>query len=326
MSDKSRIAWTDATWNPVTGCTKVSAGCKNCYAEREWKRLAANPKTRYYGRKFTDVQCHEDVLELPLHWKKPRRIFVNSMSDLFHDDVPEGFIKRVLGIVERTPQHTYQILTKRAARMSDYFRRHACPPNVWLGVSVENQEAADERILMLRHCPGATVRWVSIEPMLGAVDLERIRLARARHPGESDIVLNGLEKTDWVVCGGESGPRARPMHPWWVRSLRDQCVRAGVPFFFKQWGRWYPMDQTSVLHDRPLECVHVVPDGTVTRGEPPQWTDDMLTLGRFGKKLPEIIDTTGYQEFPPQGTQTAVNDLPGPAGRTGSDVFCGTSR
>lgn len=252
MADKTHIEWTDATWNPVTGCTKVSAGCKHCYAERDWARLSANPTTRYYGRAFTDVQCHSDVLDLPLRWKRPRRIFVNSMSDLFHPDVPDEFIAAVFRTMAWAHQHQFQVLTKRPERMQrllsdDEFQdsvtdnAHECADwpwplaNVWLGVSVEDQAAAAERIPPLLQTPAA-VRWISAEPLLGPVDIG---------PYMPNPLWNNLPswkepELDWVVAGGESGPNARPMSIQWARGLRDQCVSAGVPFLFKQWGEFAP--------------------------------------------------------------------------------------
>lgn len=259
MSDKTGIEWTEATWNPVTGCTKVSQGCKHCYAEREWARLSANPKaTAYFGRAFGDVKCHPERLDQPLRWKRPRRIFVNSMSDLFHEDVPCGFIDRVFAIMAQSPQHTFQVLTKRPERMLEYMTHPVrlnmwadanIPlissvwgdfplPNVWLGVSVEDQDTADERIPLLLQTPAA-VRWVSAEPLLGPVDLEfgEIDIALEKDGFGNSAILGGI---DWVVVGGESGPKARPMHPDWARSLRDQCAASGVPFLFKQWGEFAP--------------------------------------------------------------------------------------
>lgn len=263
-------------WNPVTGCSKVSQGCKNCYAEVIAKRF-------WGARAFTDVRCHEDRLEQPLHWRKPARIFVNSMSDLFHEDVPFEFIDKVFAVMALCPQHTFQILTKRPERMRDYFHKHftrhkvgvaatavkllpisewrcnldVCNlkfplPNCWLGVSVEDQKTADQRIPLLLQTPAA-VRWVSYEPALGPVNLVSVR---NRLGPESFELFNALyakdsmmgreqRRLDWVVVGGESGPGARPMHPDWARSVRDQCVAAGVPFFFKQWGEWEPQGQSS---------------------------------------------------------------------------------
>ena len=233
---KTSIEWATDVWNPVTGCTKISAGCKNCYAEK----IAG----RFWGdRKFTDVQWHPERLEDPLHWKKPRRVFVNSMSDLFHPDVPERFIDDVFRVMANT-KHTYMILTKRPDRMKRYiWNRSKYPsdgramlPNVWLGVSAENQQAADERIPYLLETPAA-VRFVSVEPMLGEVDLTQAMYG-IDSPG-----MNVFGFTDgfgyeaclhWVICGCESGQSARPFDMDWARDLRDQCQSADVPFFFKQ--------------------------------------------------------------------------------------------
>ncbi|NNM64391.1 MAG: phage Gp37/Gp68 family protein [Burkholderiales bacterium] len=259
MSDKTGITWTDATWNPITGCSKVSQGCKHCYALRDWPRLAANPKTVYYGRAFTDVAVHAERLDQPLRWNRPRMIFVNSMSDLFHEAVPTEFIDRVFAVMGNAycmdKGHVFQVLTKRADRMREYLcdtetiyrvtramkamgldlpGENSPPtwplPNVWLGVSVENQEAADSRITAVLEAPAA-VRWASCEPLLGPVDLSFA--LGMHHAGGQWREGGGL---DWVVVGGESGPKARPMKEAWARSLRDQCAAAGVPYFFKQWG------------------------------------------------------------------------------------------
>lgn len=259
MGDNTGIEWTDATWNPVTGCEKVSQGCKHCYAERDWVRLQHLPA--YAGREFTDVRTHADRLDQPLRWKKPRRIFVNSMSDLFHPDIHDDFIGMCFRTMARAPQHTFQVLTKRAKRMRSLlthpkmrgYVESVTPqwplPNVWLGVSVEDQAAADERIPLLLQTP-APVRWISAEPLLGPVRLSPICDAGSRpHPRGGGITCpqcggsrmkGGCLGIDWVVVGGESGPKARPMHPAWARSLRDQCAAAGVPFLFKQWGEWAP--------------------------------------------------------------------------------------
>ena len=253
MSDKTRIEWTEATWNPVTGCSKSSQGCKHCYAERDWPRLSApRPKPNLYtGRAFTDVRCHPERLDQPMRWARPRRIFVNSMSDLFHPDVPDSFIRQVFGVMATEAQHTFQVLTKRAARMRDLldrwrndgtFQYHEglAPANVWLGVSVEDQATADERIPLLLDTPAA-VRWISAEPLLGQVDLPGLfYYGTERSGGIVPLRAKGHTMLDWVVAGGESGPKARPMHPDWARSLRDQCAAAGVPFLFKQWGEWAP--------------------------------------------------------------------------------------
>jgi protein gp37 len=216
MGDKSKIEWTDATWNPVTGCSKISAGCKNCYAERMVERFP-----EVYPDGF-GVQLRVERLDQPKRWRKPRRVFVCSMSDLFHDDVPDRFIFDILWTMRTLPRHTFQILTKRPERMRSLvrrkFRTNEPPQNVWFGVSVENQSAADERIPLLLDTRDA-VRWLSCEPLLDPVDLGPY-----------------LDDLDWVVVGGESGPGARPMDLDWAREIRDQCIGAGVPFFFKQVG------------------------------------------------------------------------------------------
>jgi protein gp37 len=202
------------TWNPVTGCTKVSQGCKHCYAERMAKRLHAMGSARY-ARGF-ELTVHEDLADLPRRWREPRMIFVNSMSDLFHDEVPLAFIQRVFRTMEACPQHTFQVLTKRGNRLREVAADLVWPANVWMGVSVE-----DDRVLSrtddLRAVPAAT-RFLSCEPLIGPL---------------SNLDLRGIH---WVIAGGESGPGARPMRPEWVRALRDRCAEAGVAFFFKQWG------------------------------------------------------------------------------------------
>lgn len=214
MADQSSIEWTNATWNPLTGCTKISPGCKHCYAERLAKRLQAmgNPNYRN-GFKLT---LHEHALNIPLTWKQPRLIFVNSMSDLFHQDVPEEFVLRVFDVMRRANWHTFQVLTKRSDRLHELSPHIQWSPNVWMGVSVENADYAF-RIDHLRQT-AAHVRFLSLEPLLGPLD----------H-------LN-LEGIHWAIVGGESGPGARLMRKEWVINIRNQCVAAAVPFFFKQWG------------------------------------------------------------------------------------------
>lgn len=214
MGSESKIEWTDATWNPVTGCTKVSQGCKNCYAERMAVRLQEMGQ-RNYANGFR-VTLHEHVLDRPLSWKKSRLVFVNSMSDLFHKDVPTEFIQRVFAVMVRASHHTFQVLTKRADRLREIAADLPWPMNVWMGVSVENEDVA-WRIDELRQVPAA-VRFLSLEPLIGPLP-----------------VLN-LDGIQWVIVGGESGPCARHIDPEWVRTIRDQCLRAGVPFFFNQWG------------------------------------------------------------------------------------------
>lgn len=214
MGDKSRIEWTDATWNPVTGCTKVSPGCKYCYAERLAARLQVMGNPRYQNG-FA-VTLHPDQLMLPLRWAKPRMIFVNSMSDLFHEDIPESFIHQVFEVMGQAHQHVFQILTKRAQRLEALASRLPWPPNVWQGVSIENSRHT-WRVQCLQQVPAA-VRFLSAEPLLGPIP---------------DLPLDDIQ---WVVVGGESGPQHRTLDPAWVRDIRHQCQSARVPFFFKQWG------------------------------------------------------------------------------------------
>jgi protein gp37 len=292
MGDKSAIEWTDATWNPVTGCVKVSQGCKNCYAKRDWPRLAGNKATIYAGRKFEDVRCHPERLKVPLLWARPRCIFVNSMSDLFQEDVPFEFIDHVFGVMSVCGQHTFQVLTKRPERALAYLTgdppaRHAAwhmcavaqllendcatlegsievharnvvpgfpPRNVWIGTSVEDQATADARIPLLMQIPAA-VRFLSVEPLLEAVDLAAY--VWSRHMDEGVI-----ERLHWIIVGGESGPRARPMASEWVRTLRDQAFAFGIPFFFKQWGEWVALDQAEALFaSTSAHHVHVGAEG-----------------------------------------------------------------
>ena len=291
---KTKIEWTEYVWNPVTGCSVTSPGCTNCYAMKlAGTRLAHHPsragltQDTKVGQVWTgEVRLNEDWLIQPLKWKRPRRIFVCAHGDLFHENVPDEWIDRVFAVMALAPQHTFQVLTKRSARMRDYMDRacgrigdqamalrrtplciakglgpnglgplgHIEPgrqwwplPNVWLGVSVEDQARADERIPDLLETPAAK-RWISAEPLLGPVDLTNITGAEKSREYGSPVhgwsaiwKNNGLGRAwlDWVVVGGESGPGARPMHPDWARSLRDQCQAAGVPFFFKQVGEWF---------------------------------------------------------------------------------------
>ena len=278
MADKSGIEWTDATWNPIVGCSIVSPGCTNCYA----MRMAARIETMNFGiRPSHQAASHyagttkkvngaavwtgklalapDHILSAPLSWKQPRMIFVNSMGDLFHEDTPEEWIDQVFAIMAMAPNHTFQLLTKRADRMRDYcmsnplnriinasldfggtpaiIGRTGFPlPNVWLGVSTERQQEADKRIPVLLETP-AWVRFISAEPLLGPIDLS-FYLERYRHARMGGAL-------DWVIVGGESGPDSRAMDPTWAQSLRDQCLAANVPFFFKQWGEWLPLNQQA---------------------------------------------------------------------------------
>lgn len=214
MPTKSNIEWTEMTWNPVTGCTKISQGCKHCYAERMAKRLTAMGSERY--RNGFEVTLHPDLISVPLKWRQPRVVFVNSMSDLFHEDVPESFIRQVFDTMVVAKQHTFQILTKRAERLAELAPRLPWPANVWMGVSVEDSRVVD-RIGFLQQVPAA-VRFLSLEPLIGP--LHDLPLARIH----------------WAIVGGESGPHARPMQREWATSILRQCRDAGVAFFFKQWG------------------------------------------------------------------------------------------
>lgn len=299
---KTSIEWTDSSWSPITGCTRKSSGCDNCYSARLTYRLEMMGQAKYEGltvlnpagdRHFNGVvRCHHDQLEIPLKWKKPRKIFVNSMSDTFHRDVPFDFIDSMFAIMALCPQHTFQVLTKRPDRMAEYFNapiplstradmvagmaptridgklfawgetrpdRHKADvydrrpwmgwplKNVWLGTSVENQEAADERIPHLLRCP-AVVRFLSVEPLLGSISFPEVcrKMDGPCWCGShiSTVDFEPLAHREWPIhwsiCGGESGPGARPMHPDWARSIRDQCVSAGVPFHFKQFGEYGP--------------------------------------------------------------------------------------
>ncbi len=220
MAEKSSIEWTDSTWNPVTGCTKVSPGCKHCYAEtlaERWRGVPGHP----YEQGF-DLKLWPERLALPLHWKEPRMIFVNSMSDLFHDGVPDGYIKQVFDVMLRAEHHTFQVLTKRSKRMLEWtktsFKSERMPKHIWLGVSVENQDYV-WRIHDLQKVPGQ-VRFLSIEPLLGPIKFNAYD-------------LKGIH---WAIVGGESGAGARPMNPQWARDIKRQCLQHKVAFFFKQWG------------------------------------------------------------------------------------------
>lgn len=240
----TKISWTDKTWNPVSGCSHVSEGCRNCYAERLSLRYGYTKKPWTAQNASENVVLHPERLEQPLHWRKPCRVFVNSMSDLFHEQVPDEFIAKVFEIMMRSQKHTFQILTKRPWRMLEWSKKYInlAVPNVWLGVSVEDQRAADERIPLLLQTPAA-VRFLSCEPLLGEIDLENVIFGEDAEAVALDV-LGGVwvprepapisNTVDWVIVGGESGPHFRPMDLDWARSIRDKCVAAGVPLWFKQ--------------------------------------------------------------------------------------------
>lgn len=296
---KTKIEWAEEVWNPVTGCRAISPGCKNCYAERMSKRLAG--RFGYPAADPFSVTLHPDKITEPLSWKKPRRIFVCSMGDLFHDDVLDRWIAEVFKSIgmcmaagDGRKDHIFMILTKRPERLRNFFRDWPLfenLPNVWLGVTAENQEQADARIPVLLSIP-AVKRFVSIEPMLGPVDLNDML-----HPHNlgSFSSLTGIHNwgkphkekeygtLDLVICGGESGPGARPVHPDWVRGVRDQCKEVGIPFFFKQWGDWAEDKQHGLATTSVRACRFQ--DGTLVE--------------RVGKKAAgRMLDGKEYLEWP----------------------------
>lgn len=228
MASQTAIEWTDCTWNPASGCTKISAGCAHCYAERMARRLEAMGQARY--RNGFAVTLHPEALEEPLGWKKSRLVFVNSMGDLFHEKIPFEFIQKVFNVMNRCPQHIFQILTKRSQRMAELAGLLKWSENIWMGVTVENGDYV-HRIESLRRVP-ARVCFLSLEPLLGPLD---------------DLVLDGL---DWVIVGGESGPQSRPIKEEWVLSIQSKCQKEGVPFFFKQWGGVHKKKAGRLLQGR----------------------------------------------------------------------------
>ncbi|KJS85132.1 MAG: hypothetical protein JM58_09135 [Peptococcaceae bacterium BICA1-8] len=314
----TKIEWATETWNPVTGCTKISEGCQNCYAERLTKRF-------WPDKKFSEVKLHPDRLDQPLKWTKPRKIFVCSMSDLFHDDVNEGFLCRVFDTMMASKNHTFLVLTKRPERMRDFLKRcvHGEIKNIWYGVTAENQRSADERIPILLQI-SAAVRFVSVEPMLGPINLQRIEpkdkydVIIHALSGEYAVpftVLKNRPKLDWVICGGESGPGARPMHPDWARSLRDQCQEAGVPFFFKQWGefkevrRYHSFSKYADTVARISRVIGSIESGRsallnangskLVNGGPEHKVYPISHLERVGKKeAGKLLDGQIYDEYP----------------------------
>jgi len=284
MSDATTIEWTraddgtsGATWNPVTGCTKVSPGCAHCYAETFAERFRG-VAGHHYEQGF-DLRLWPERLELPLRWRRPRRIFVNSMSDLFHEDVPTAYVREVFEVMQGASWHTFQVLTKRHQRLVELAPQLPWPPNVWMGVSIENRRFV-ERADALRQVPAA-VRFISAEPLLGPL---------------AGLSLEGIH---WLIAGGESGPRARPMHPAWVMDLRDRCQAAGVAFFFKQWGAHLPEtaggDRISgrlVLLDRSGRRHRQAPP--VTAG-----AEQLVRMRRVGKgQAGRQLDGTTWDEYP----------------------------
>jgi len=348
MADKSKIEWTDATWNPVRGCSRVSEGCRHCYAETIAKRFSG-PGLAYeglttLGKWNGQIQFVEKHLLDPLRMKEPKRIFVNSMSDLFHENVTDEMLDRIFAVMALCPQHTFQILTKRPERMLVYLSDPACQGrialtmntmplrvirmsiledgdtlmmplrNVHLGVSVESDKHRD-RIDTLLKTPAA-VRFLSCEPLIAAVSLRWLcgwSKVHPRHlypkPNTEGRVctdeFDGLRELDWVICGGESGPGARPMHPDWARSLRDQCVDAGVPFFFKQWGEWTPGVNVTGTKGKVRgadwfdgKWLYSAEDLAEDEGH----IDDERTVYRVGKKAAgDLLDGVQWHQFPAVG-------------------------
>lgn len=349
---KTSIEWTRGedgsqgyTWNPVTGCSKVSAGCTNCYAEKVSHRFGWTNKPWNAAHAAENVQLHPERLEQPLRWRKPRRIFVNSMSDLFHEQVPFEFIEHVFTVMEEAEHHTFQVLTKRPHRMlefMDWYRKRSCDDSVgltwypkkhiWLGVSVENQQAADERIPLLLLTPAA-VRFLSCEPLLGPVSLDRWfglqegnqwTECLCNEINESDRPcitcecrkeLGKKSGLDWIIVGGESGSHARPMHPDWARTLRDQCAEVGVPFFFKQWGEYIvPLDGLPACrvcgcteHNACPDVCWWIEEDLCSNCEGLEAVPERpVEFGRVGKKAAgRILDGRTWDEFPRVGGETS---------------------
>jgi protein gp37 len=240
MAQLTKIEWTHSSWNPVTGCSKVSAGCKYCYAERMAGRLRAAGQYRY--RNGFKVTLQEDIVDLPLRWKKPRMVFAGSMTDLFHEDIPFDYLLEIFKTMQRAHWHVFQILTKRENRLAELYRHLPWPENVWMGVTVESSKEVG-RMNILREVPAA-IRFVSIEPLLGPIP---------------DFLPEGI---DWIIVGGESGPRARPMEPYWVIEIRNKCIKNKIPFFFKQWGGVNKKKSGRLLEGKYWdECP--VPNGTL---------------------------------------------------------------
>lgn len=327
------IEWTNKSWNPIRGCSRVSSGCERCYAEKQAHRFSGKggayeglTRLTKHGPVWTGkIKLVPEVLDQPLRWKKPARIFVNSMSDLFHEDVPDEFIDRVFAVIATAihRKHAFQVLTKRPDRMLRYFQEPArrdlvyqaaykfgygaamcggtkAPipvPNVQLGVSCEDQKTAEERIPLLLQTPAA-VRFVSLEPLLGAININPFVRWTGKQSGLPQPLSNALEALkdlpgiDWVIVGGESGPKARPCHPDWIRSLRDQCAAAGVPFFFKQWGEWAP------ALEKVGEFKPIGKDDALTRFH--LWKDEEENVSiKIGKKAAgAIIDGREWRQFP----------------------------
>lgn len=341
MADKTKIEWSDATWNPITGCSPVSPGCANCYAaqlagtrlKHHLSRVGLTKQVNGRPVWTGEVRFNEEWLTLPLRYKKPRRIFVCAHSDIFHSNVPDEWLDRIFAVMCLASQHTFQVLTKRPERMREYVKALSAGErdseifnhkfkgciggvkaimsgsvksgplrNVWLGVTAENQTQANKRIPLLLETPAAK-RFVSIEPMLSRISLQHVMMPDG--DGLDTELFNHGTGTgiDWIICGGESGPNARPMHPEWVRSLRDQCQEAKVPFFFKQWGEWIPFPQRPDEIDAarfPGEYL-LGEDGSVTQlgNIKIPWRPGLCEVMRVGKKAAgRLVDGKEYLEVP----------------------------
>ncbi|MDH7578499.1 MAG: phage Gp37/Gp68 family protein [Bacillota bacterium] len=311
MVSQTKIEWADAVWNPVTGCTPVSEGCQNCYAKRMATRLRG--RFGYPEDEPFRVTLHEDRVEEPLRWRKPKRIFVCSMGDLFHPDVSTNYQEQVWRVMLSTDKHTFLVLTKRSERMRNEIKHvyarifadpemkhHRVPDNIWLGVTAENQQAVDERIPILLQIPAA-VHWVSCEPLLGPVDLLHVDGNDVLSPATDDF-WNELEELrpahlDWIVVGGETGPNARPMHPDWVRSLRNQAVAAGVPFFFKSWGEYIPSYDAGERSSERGQYNRTIGECWVKSSY--RFPDDGQVMVKVGKKAAgRLLDGRTWDEVP----------------------------
>lgn len=301
------IEYGQTAWNPITGCSKISEACQNCWAERMSKRLAG--RYGYPSDKPFSITLHPDRLAEPLRWKKPRTVLVSFMGDLFHDDVPDSFLDQIFAVMAKAQQHTFLVLTKRPERANNYILRamydedccyggwyeaieklgipDATPlENIWVGVTIENQSRADERIPFLLQIP-SKVRFVSIEPMLGPVDIIK---AMDFAMINGDVPVQGIAQwLHWVICGGESGPRSRPMHPDWARSIRDQCVNEKVPFWFKQWGEYISISQMPEETYRAWDVYH----GTECR-----WDEDDPIWKAGKKKNGNLLDGQVWEQRP----------------------------
>jgi len=285
------------TWNPIVGCSKVSPGCDNCYAEKMAMRIPymlekSKSETYYAYSNVVNKQgwnghtcLNTDHIDNPLQWKSPRMIFVCSMSDLFHKNVPCNWINQVMQVIRQCPQHLFIILTKRPENIKDKMTGDF-PENVWLGVTAENQEMANKRIPILLQIKAAK-RFVSIEPMLGPIDFDEFNMIVDVN-GKKSFIAWYNEGINWIICGGESGSKARPLHPDWVRSIRNQCKKAGTAFFFKQWGEWLPMDHTN--EDQYFKSKRSIEVGYSYS------TNTMFRVGR--KTAGDILDGEEFKEWP----------------------------